>query len=134
LTFATRLQAEITPDEVRDAIRRGVRYLTAQQSVRGGWSERPGQPGGVSALCTLAMLESGEPVDSPAIQKALAYLRSLGEPAATYTTALQTMVFCAADPKQNLLLIRRNAEWLAKAQIVGNERSGAWTYFDRIGP
>ncbi len=134
VTFATRVRAEITPDEVRDAIQRGVRYLKTQQSVRGGWSERPGQPGGVSALCTLAMLESGEPVDSPAIQKALAYLRSLGEPAATYTTALQTMVFCAADPKQDLLLIRRNAEWLAKAQIVGNERSGAWTYFDRIGP
>ncbi len=134
LALAARTQAEITPEQVRDAIQRGVNYLKSQQSAaRGGWSERPGQPGGVSALCTLALLESGERPDSPAIERALAYLRGLGEPSTTYTSALQIMVFSAADPKKDLLQIRRHAEWLAKAQIVGGERTGSWTYYGQAG-
>jgi hypothetical protein len=110
-----------------------VNYLKSQQSAaRGGWRERPTQPGGVSALCTLALLESGESPDSPAVERALSYLRGLGEPSATYTAALQIMAFCAADPKKDLLLIRRNAEWLAATQIVGGPAAGSWTY-GRVG-
>ncbi len=134
--LAAPARAEVTAEQVRDAITRGIKFLKSQQSKgsKGGWPERPGQPGGVSALCTLAMLEAGEPLDSPALQKALAYQRSLGEPKATYTTALQTMLFCAAEPKKDLLLIRRNAEWLANSQIREGERAGAWTYFAQLGP
>ena len=40
-----------------------------------------------------------------------AYLRTL-KPSQTYRRALQTMVFCTAEPKKDLLLIRRNAKWL----------------------
>lgn len=135
LTFAAAARAEVGPDEVRDAIRRGTGFLKSQQDKgRGGWSERAGQPGGVSALCTLALIESGEPLDSPSMQKALAYLRGLGEPAATYTTALRVMVFCAAGTAQDMPLIRQGARWLEGAQITGAGRGGAWTYFDRIGP
>lgn len=124
--------AEVTAEQVREAIRRGAQYLKGQQNVKGGWLERAGQPGGVSALCTLALLEAGEPVDSPAMQKALTYLRSLGEPKATYTTALQTMVFCLAAPEQDRLLIARNAKWLADHQVASGERAGTWTYFDQV--
>jgi hypothetical protein len=99
--------------------------------VRGGWSERPLHLGGVSALCTLALLESGEPVDSPAVQAALSYLRGLGEPTSTYSAALQIMVFCAADAKQDRPLIRRNAEWLERAQIRG-AGGGGWSYTQRV--
>ncbi len=107
--------AEVTPDEVRDAIAAGVRYLKSQQlKDRGSWPDRVGYPGGVTALCTLALLESGEPLDSPAMNKAMAYLRQLGDPQAVYVTALQTMVFCTAEPKKDVLLIQRNAEWLAR--------------------
>jgi hypothetical protein len=123
-------RAEVTPDEVRDAIAAGVRYLKSQQlKDRGNWPDRVGYPGGVTALCTLALLESGEPLNSPAMDKALAYLRQLGDPQAVYVTALQTMVFCTAEPKKDMLLIQRNADWLARAQIMAGERAGAWTYF-----
>ncbi len=124
------LRAEVTPDDVRDAIAAGVRYLKSQQGKeRGNWPDRVGYAGGVTALCTLALLECGEPLNSPALDKALAYLRQLGDPQAVYVTSLQTMVFCAAEPKKDLLLIQRNADWLARAQITAGERAGAWTYF-----
>jgi len=127
-------RAEVPPEDVRDAIAAGVRYLKSQQlKDRGNWPDRVGYPGGVTALCTLALLESGEPLNSPAMDKAMAYLRQLGDPQAVYTTSLQTMVFCAAEPKKDLLLIQRNAEWLARAQIMEGERAGAWTYFSVAG-
>lgn len=132
--FSNVARADVTAEDVRDAIARATRYLKSQQTVRGGWLERAGQPGGVSALCTLALLEAGEPVDSPAVEKALAYLRALGEPRATYTTALQTMVFCTASPDTDRLLIRRNAQWLADHQIPSGPRAGAWTYFSQVSP
>ena len=47
-----------------------------------------------------------------------------------YTTSLQTMVFCAADPQGNDLLIRRNALWLQQSQITdpAHPNQGAWAY------
>lgn len=129
------VRPEVTAEQVRQAIQNGVRFLKDQQDkVRGNWTERAAQPGGITALCTLALIEAGEPLQSPAMQKALAYLRALGDPHTTYGTALQTMVFCAAEPKKDLLLIRRNVQWLEGAQITGDERAGAWTYYNRVGP
>ena len=123
-------RADVTPDDVRHAIAAGVRYLKSQQlKDRGNWPERIGYPGGVTALCTLALLESGEPVNSPALDKALSYLRQLGDPQSVYVTALQTMLFCAAEPKKDMLLIQRNAAWLERAQIQSGDRAGAWSYF-----
>jgi len=127
-------RAEVTAEQVRQTIERGVAYLKSQQmKPNGNWPERPGYRGGLSALCTLALLESGEPVDSPAVQKALSYLRSLDELRDTYSTAAQIMAFAAAEPQKDLLLIRRRAEWLENAQVLDGDRAGAWTYFARVG-
>ncbi len=132
LGFAALGRAEIAPEHVRQAIRRGVRYLQGQQNeTRGGWRERPLHQGGVTALCTLALLESGEPVDSPAVARALSYLRGLDEPTSTYSAALQIMVFAAANTPQDRPLIRRNAQWLERAQI-GGENGGAWSYTPHV--
>jgi len=126
--------AEITAEQVRETIKRGVVYLKSQQSkTKGNWPERAGYRGGLTALCTLALLECGEKADSPAVKKALSYLRSLDERRDTYSTAVQIMVFAAADPKTDMHLILRNAEWLERAQVVEGERAGAWTYFARVG-
>ena len=51
--------AEITADEVRNSIRRGVTFLKSQQRVDGHWEDHAGQRGGVTALCTLALLSAG---------------------------------------------------------------------------
>ena len=52
---------ELSPDEVRKAMQEGVRYLDEHQESNGNWSEYTGQQeGGITCLCTLALLNAGE--------------------------------------------------------------------------
>lgn len=128
--------AGVTAEQVDQAIERAVSFLKSKQSrSRGNWAEHPGQPGGVTALVTLAMLNAGVPVKDPAIQASLAYLRGLGKPTMTYTTSLQTMVFCVAEPEKDMALIRRNAAYLQAIQITSGaeEFKGTWAYSDHQG-
>ncbi len=130
---------EITDREVVQAIERGVSFLkTHQDPVRGNWPEHLAQPGGLTALCTLALLNAGVAPDDPVVAKALDYLRAIDRPAMTYSVALRTMVFCQADPKKDMLLIRQNVKWLEATQItrtsqMNPRRKGAWAYSDRQG-
>jgi len=118
----------IDAGQVLSAIERGVAYLKREQLPRGRWNESmPGYEGGITALCTLALLNSGVGVDDPAVRQALDALRSM-QPNKTYTVALQTMVFCAAEPKKDMLYIRRNVKWLEEHQVQGEGRTGAWSY------
>ncbi len=107
----------VTAEEVRKAIERGVQFLKKlQDPQKGTWPEQPNYGGGATPLCTLALLNCGCGPEDESVRKALAYLRSF-QPSTTYTYALQTMVFCAAEPKRDLILIRRNAKWLEEQQI-----------------
>ncbi len=129
--------AQVTDREVRQAIEQGVEFLKSQQDkMRGGWPEHPAQPGGLSALCTLALLNAGVPVTDPAMAKALDYVRSFDKPDMTYSTALRTMVLCAAEPKKDLLTIRQNVAWLEATQLTDASssvrgRKGMWAYSGR---
>ena len=51
--------AAVDAASVQRAIDRGVAYLRKTQNERGGWQEYSGQSCGLSALCTLALLNSG---------------------------------------------------------------------------
>jgi hypothetical protein len=123
---------EINDALVRRAIENGVAYLKKNQKVDGSWTEHPGYPGGLSALCTLALLNCGEPVTSPTIQKALQYLRGLGEPQMVYSTSLITQVLCVAEPERDAALIRTQVNWLEKIQIRSG-RTGSWAYSEGRG-
>ncbi len=125
-------RAEITAEQVRQSIDRAISYLERQQNRNGTWDEYAGFPGGVTALCTLALLNAGVPAADPRVETALANLRTM-RPAQTYVAALQTMVFCAAEPKKDLLLIRQNVKWLEGTQITDNERRGGWSYPSKGG-
>lgn len=113
--------------QVLQAIDRGIAYLKREQSPRGNWSEMLGYTGGVTALVTLSLLNAGVPPDDPVIEKALEYLRGL-KLERTYVVALQTMVFCAADPNRDMVLIDRNVRWLESKQVTAADRKGAWSY------
>jgi len=126
------VQAEITPEQVRDAIDRGIKFLKSRQELNGSWPDYLGQPGGVTALCTLALLSAGVPTDDATIQKALVKLEKY-PPEKTYVTALQTMVFCRANPKQYRPQIRLNVDWLAQKQLKSGPNKGAWSYPDGDG-
>ncbi len=113
--------------QVLTSIDRAVAYLKREQSPRGRWNEMAGYAGGVTALCTLALLNAGVEPSDPTIIRALEYLRTV-EPERTYVVSLQTMVFAAADPKKDMLLIDRNVRWLEAKQVTQADRKGAWSY------
>ncbi len=121
------VRADVTPEQVRDAINRGTAYLLGQQRSNGSWSEMAAQNGGITALCTLALLNSGVPPDDPRMQKALNYLRKL-KPERTYVVSLQTMVFARAEPGRDRELIFRNVKWFERTQITEGPTKGSWTY------
>src|SRR5262245_1852591 len=61
--------------QVIAAIDRGVAFLKSKQDQkRGNWPEWPTYDGGVTALCTLALINSGVPVDDPSVRRGLNYL------------------------------------------------------------
>lgn len=113
----------ITAAEVQRAIDGGVQFLRKNQQADGSWPEYPGQSCGLTALCTLAMLNCGIPADDPAIRKAMRYLRS-DQPETTYSVSLQTLVFCQLGSATDLGAITRNVKWLEESQLP----AGDWTY------
>jgi hypothetical protein len=119
--------ADIDAGQVRKSIERGVAFLKSKQDQNGNWPEHLNQVGGVTALCTLALLNCGVPADDDSVQRALRYLRTL-KPSTTYVMSLQTMAFCLAEPRKDLLTIQKNAEWLEEQQIKQGANSGAWAY------
>ncbi len=139
MRIGTPATAQVTDKDVRQAIERGVEFLKENQNkTRGGWREIDAWPGGLSALCTLALLESGLEPSDPSIALALDYIRSFGKPDTTYSVSLRTMVLCAAEPKKDLLTIRQNVAWLESLQLTDataaeQRLKGAWNYSQRVG-
>jgi hypothetical protein len=131
LLLATRQPAEaaeVSPEQVRQSIAKAVKFLEQRQRLDGSWAEYPGQPGGVTALCTLALLNAGVSRDDEHVQRALKRLEIYTVPRNTYAVALQTMVFCAVDPVRYRPQVKRNAEWLESTQIKVGPTAGAWSY------
>lgn len=130
---ASDLKSEISNLKSERA-KRVIVFLKAQQQADGSCSDSSPAifQGGISALCVAALLQAGVAADDVVIQKALAMLRKI-EPNATYTVALQTMVFCAASPKEDAELIRRRIAWLEKAQIMKGPSRGGWSYRQDLG-
>jgi len=118
---------EVTAQQVRDSIERAVAFLKRQQNQNGKWSEFPNNPGGLTCLCTLALLNAGVPVEDESVQRALRVVREI-EPSRTYVVALQTMVLCAAEPAKDAQLISRNVRWLESHQNKEGAKKGSWTY------
>jgi hypothetical protein len=127
-------QAAVTREQVERAIKQGVLYLKHEQRADGSWRDSDQDAlTGTSSLVTLALLTAGEPVNSPAIARSLAFLRTFtpGQLNSTYAVSLQTMVLAAADPKSDMIRIAGNVEWLTRAQIKSRDRMqwpGSWTY------
>lgn len=120
--------AQVDARMVNESIEAGVGYLKRQQGPQGPWKEyNEAQPGGVSSLCTLALLSCGVPPEDESVAKALRYLRTI-EPSKTYAVSLQTMVFCMATPTRDRAIIARNTEWLVREQVKRGELRGGWGY------
>ncbi len=132
-----KLHKEVTPATVNDAIRFGVGYLHSKQRPDGSWAdfESPfAQPGAITALVTLALLNCGERVDEPHVKAALDYLERQSPPGSTYSTSLHVMAFCQADPLRYKLKIAGLAHWLEAHQITKEGATkGGWSYTPTVG-
>ena len=128
--LAAPARAEVTAAQVNTAIANGMAYLEKQQQPAGNWTEMAAEPGGVTALCTLALLNCGRTPGDPSVKKALDYLERHDEPSRTYSTSLFIMAFAQADPKKYALKIDRLARTLAQQQVREEHTGtkGGWGY------
>ncbi len=124
-------KSPLDPARVLASIDRAVSYLKRRQTRRGGWEETS-NPGGISSLVTLALLEAGLEPSDPTIKKALDYIRQFKSDK-TYVVSLQTMVLATATPRRDRLQIQRNARWLEAAQVKEGGNAGGWGYGDNRG-
>jgi len=125
-------RAQVTADAVREAIERGAAFLKRQQSPAGNWPDSFDlvHQGGITALCTLALLNSGVEPEDDSIQRALTYLRAV-KPRSTYVVSLQIMVFCRAEPETGRLRIAQFVRFLEDNQIKRDDHRGGWSYPSR---
>lgn len=133
LTWAACLScdAQVSSDQVKEAIRDAVSYLKRQQQSDGTWMKwTDKEKHGVTALATFALLNAGVAPQDPTVQKAAAVLKKMDiETAATYTMSFQTMVLCLENPKGNLAQIQKNVKWFEDRQWKnGTDFDGGWGY------
>jgi hypothetical protein len=123
------VRADLSPEEVRASIQRGVGYLKGTQKPDGAWPDYlgPSQHGGVTCLCTLALLNAGVDLQEEHVQNAMQYIRKL-RTQTTYVVSLQTMVLCRAEPEKDQVLIGRNVALLEQWQNRDKSPIGAWSY------
>ncbi|MGE0605481.1 MAG: hypothetical protein AB7O62_00030 [Pirellulales bacterium] len=133
---ASNCLAAAPPDDQPDTkagVAAAVGYLLNQQQPEGFWKIDAGSyTDGVSALCTLALLNGGVDVQDERMQRALRWLRGQ-EPSMTYSRVLQTLAYCRAGAAEDAERIRANVMWLADAQAKDGEGQGGWSYGPAAG-
>ncbi|HEY1378117.1 MAG TPA: DUF4159 domain-containing protein [Gemmataceae bacterium] len=119
------------PDDVLQAIDRGIRFLRQREAGRGHWEDSAqvaaARPGGMTALAVLALLEAGVKPDDAVVRRGLDYLRKL-EPKHTYCVGLQTAVFARVGDPQDRPRIQRNVDWLVAARVLRGGKLHGWGY------
>jgi hypothetical protein len=126
--------ADLDPVAVKKAIDGGIRFIKRGQTD-GRWPEFRAHPHGLSALCTLALLNCGVPADDPVVAASLNKLRQLSpnEIGTVYGVSLHVMVLAQADPKKHLLQIGKSVDWLEGVQIKTGRNKGCWSYPNEYG-
>ncbi len=114
------------PEQVRKVIESSKAFLRRSQNKDGSWPN-VALGGDPTALCALALLNAGEKLDSPTIQRALEYIRKR-KLVNTYAVSLELMVLCAAEPRTDAAQIVQRAKWLVDLQIKTGNTAGMWDY------
>lgn len=115
------------------AIVQARRFLLARQRDDGSWGNGGERDvdGGRTSLVLLALLSSGEPADSPAVQGALKYLRTITT-RTTYGTSLRAAALSLLPERLRKLELQADLRWLLKAMIEKGPDRGMYTYDDAI--
>lgn len=130
---------DIDPAKADRMIRQSISFLY-QKMDDDHWPEQGGVgrgtgnfAGGMTALCTLALLSAGESPDDPRIASALRYLETTprDDHRTTYVVSLRVMVYALADPnlKRYGPVVQRDVRWLVQNQYQGKDMAqGGWSY------
>ncbi|MFM9960856.1 MAG: hypothetical protein ACKV2Q_06485 [Planctomycetaceae bacterium] len=110
--------------QITQARLKGIEFLKSKQLDDGSW-EFPAHEVGITALCTLALLENGVPQSDPVIDKGHRFVRkSTKELGSTYDIALAIVILSRLDEYGNKQAIRDLGARLIAGQNVG----GGWGY------
>ncbi|MBC7817747.1 MAG: hypothetical protein IAG10_12710, partial [Planctomycetaceae bacterium] len=110
--------------QITQARLKGVEFLKSKQLDDGSW-EFPAHEVGITALCTLALLENGVPQSDPVIDKGHRFVKkSTKELGSTYDIALSIVILSRLDEYGNKQAIRD----LGARLIAGQNTGGGWSY------
>lgn len=136
VAFQAKKQSDIElREQVLRCLRDGKDFLKRQQANDGSFSAATGSYAeyriGMTSLAILALINSDEPADSPAIQNGLRYLRQLppNKPVKVYEASLYVMALCAVgELDKDRLRIARIVKELEDTQCRTGTSSGLWGY------
>lgn len=119
---------------VNKAIDNGVQYLRRNWSKEDHWesfviTSLTSMKGGITALATLALLNSGVKATDDAVAKPLEYLRKL-PPQKTYVVALANLCFAELRDPKDLARVQENTDWLLKTAVRRGGKIVGWSYPD----
>ena len=121
-------QADVTNEQVQNAIRRATAYLRANQLAGGGWGGRGHyRAQGMNALAALALLNAGVSPDDAALSRVIDQVANYANEY-TYVVALKCQVLAAADPAKYMPPLRTAAAWLQGTQLS----TGMWPYSRQV--
>jgi hypothetical protein len=129
-----------TAQQVQDAIEKATQYLYSQMNGD-NWEVAPSknpaaspntvlgaQWGGITAICTYALLAAGEDPQDTRVAKAIEFLRT-ADLTGTYAIGLRAQVWLNI-PKNDLIraAIRKDAKLLLLSRRTTGENAGEYTY------
>jgi hypothetical protein len=113
-----------TEQEVTAARNKGIAFLKSQQKSDGSWSFT-GHDVGITALCTIALVENGVPLTDPVLQKGYEYVKKNANALKnTYDLSLVVVLLSRFGDRRDRPQIKSYAARL----IAGQLDSGGWHY------
>lgn len=113
-----------TDDEIEAARLKGVEFLKQQQNTDGSW-DYANYTTGVTALCTLALVENGIPVNDPVVERGYRYVkRRAPNLENTYEISLAVLLLARVGDRLDKTTIRA----LGAKLLAGQNEGGGWGY------
>ena len=121
--FSGRVQAQ-SDQEIADCRLKGIEFLKDQQEKDGSW-EYENHSVGITALCTLALIENGTPIYDPIVERGYRFVRkNCLKEKQTYDLALGILLLARVGDRQDRGPIRTMGARL----LAGQTKTGGWSY------
>ena len=113
-----------TEAEIESARLKGIEFIKSQQGKDGSW-DYPSYTAGVTALCTLALIENGLPLNDPVVDKGYRYIKkSVDGLENTYEISLSILLLARVGDRMDRPAIRT----LGARLLSGQNEGGGWSY------